>query len=98
MSDNIISKKFLGAALIWTSLIVLSLIVSFKSLVLWYIQYQTIAYIITHLIILGIFFIIYLISYLEHEDEELANKAYIVTTFGFIAIALIILFVLPLFV
>jgi len=98
MSDEIIPKKFLAAALIWTSLIVLSLIISFNSLVLWFIQYQTIAYIITHLIILGVFFIIYLISYLDHEDEELANKAYVVATFGFIAMALIILFVLPLFI
>jgi len=98
MGDEIISKKFLGAILIWTSLIVLSIIVSFKPLVLWYLKYQVIAYIITHLAILGTFAIIYLISRVEYEDEDLANKAYIITTFGFIAIALIILFVLPLFV
>jgi len=97
MSDEIISKKFLAASLIWTSLIVLSLIISFESLVIWYLKYQTIAYIITHLAILGTFFIIYLISRIEYEYDDLANKAYAIATFGFIAIALIILFALPAF-
>jgi len=97
MDEGVISKKFLGAALIWTSLIVLSMIISFNYLVLWYLKYQVIAYILTHLAILGIFTIIYLISRVEYEDEELANKAYVITTIGFIIIALIILFVLPIF-
>jgi hypothetical protein len=98
MDETWISKKFLLANILWSSMLGLSFVKSIRAIVYAFITYP----IFSVFFMIWIFFfpllITYILSRIDEYDEEASNKLYIIFSVLFGIMALFIVYIFPMFV
>ena len=98
MDETWISKKFLIANIIWSSMLGLSFVKAIKSIIYAFILYP----IFSVFFMIWLFFfpllVTYILSRIDEYDEEASNKLYIIFSILFGIMALSIVYIFPIFV